>query len=44
MSDAILALEHISRSFFGIGALRDVSLSLGRGRILGGLRCASTSA
>jgi ribose transport system ATP-binding protein len=35
MSDAILALEHISRAFFGIAALSDVSLTLGRGRILG---------
>jgi ribose transport system ATP-binding protein len=33
--DAILTLEAISRSFAGIHALRDVSLSLGRGRILG---------
>ena len=35
MSDAILALEDISKSFFGIHALRDVSLTLGRGRVLG---------
>jgi ribose transport system ATP-binding protein len=35
MSDAILGLESISKTFFGIDALRDVSLTLGRGRILG---------
>ena len=35
MSDAILALQGISKAFFGIHALRDVSLALGRGRVLG---------
>ena len=35
MSDAILSLERISKTFFGIHALRDVSLTLGRGRVVG---------
>jgi len=35
MSDAILSLESISKTFFGIHALRDVSLTLGRGRVVG---------
>ncbi len=35
MSDAILALEGIGKSFFGVPAVRDVTLSIGRGRLLG---------
>ena len=35
MSDAILSLERISKTFFGIHALRDVSLTVGRGRVVG---------
>jgi ribose transport system ATP-binding protein len=35
MSDAILALDGISKSFAGVRALSDVSLTLERGRILG---------
>ena len=35
MSEAILTLDGISKTFFGINALRGVTLSLGRGRILG---------
>jgi ribose transport system ATP-binding protein len=35
MSDAILALDGISKSFAGVRVLTDVSLALGRGRILG---------
>jgi ABC-type sugar transport system ATPase subunit len=35
MSDAILSLQGVSKAFFGIHALRDVSLTLGRGRVVG---------
>ena len=35
MSEAILTLESVSRSFAGVHALSDVSLALGRGRVLG---------
>ena len=35
MSDPILALEGVGKSFFGVAALRDVTLALGRGRVLG---------
>ena len=35
MSEAILELARVSKAFAGIHAVRDVSLSLGRGRILG---------
>ena len=35
MSDAILSLERISKTFFGIHALRDVSLTVGRSRVVG---------
>jgi ribose transport system ATP-binding protein len=35
MSELILELERISRAFAGIHAVRDVTLSLGRGRVLG---------
>ena len=35
MSDSILSLQGISKAFFGTHALRDVSLTLGRGRVVG---------
>jgi ribose transport system ATP-binding protein len=35
MSEAILELDGISKTFAGIHAVRDIHLSLGRGRILG---------
>ncbi len=35
MSDTILALEGIGKSFFGVPALSNVTLRLGRGRLLG---------
>ena len=35
MSETILTLESVSRSFAGVHALSDVSLALGRGRVLG---------
>ena len=35
MSDDILSLQDISKAFFGIHALRNVSLTLGRGRVVG---------
>ncbi len=35
MSEPILELEEISKAFAGIHAVRDVTLSLGRGRVLG---------
>ena len=35
MTDDILSLQGISKAFFGIHALRDVSLTLGRGRVVG---------
>ncbi|MEX0852214.1 MAG: sugar ABC transporter ATP-binding protein [Bauldia sp.] len=35
MSDAILELDGVSKAFFGIHAVANVGLSLGRGRVLG---------
>jgi ribose transport system ATP-binding protein len=35
MSDPILTLDSVSKSFFGVHAIRDVGLIVGRGRILG---------
>jgi ribose transport system ATP-binding protein len=35
MSDMALEIQSISKAFFGVYALRNVSLSVGRGRILG---------
>ena len=35
MSDAILTLDGVGKSFFGVAALSGVSLSLARGRLLG---------
>ena len=35
MTDDILSLQGISKAFFGIHALRDVSSTLGRGRVVG---------
>jgi ribose transport system ATP-binding protein len=35
MSDILLELRHISKAFFGVHALRDVSLSILQGHILG---------
>lgn len=35
MSEIALDIQHISKAFFGVSALRDVSLSIPKGRILG---------
>ena len=35
MTDTILALDGIGKSFFGVPAVRDVTLRIGRGRVLG---------
>ena len=35
VSDAILSLDQMSKAFFGVHALRDVSLELERGHVLG---------
>ena len=35
MTDAILALDGVGKSFFGVPALQDVTLRIGRGRVLG---------
>lgn len=35
MNAAMLELRHISKAFFGIHALRDVTLNAGKGRVLG---------
>lgn len=35
MSDSILTFDHIEKSFFGVPVLRDINLSLPRGKVLG---------
>ncbi len=35
MSDAILTFDHIEKSFFGVRVLKDISLSVPRGKVLG---------
>ena len=35
MSDTILSLQGMSKAFYGVHALQDVSLEIQRGRVLG---------
>jgi ribose transport system ATP-binding protein len=35
MSDAIFRFEHVNKGFFGVPVIKDLSLEIGRGRVLG---------